>query len=342
MLNQEILQQETISIRTLPVNLKEGDIELFGHELQRKIPATIAIYLHSVIVDSNGVLLQNNKVLSESFPFPHDARIWLGRKARIGLLIKHLLSRQHNQISQHVVWITDTWSNAYFHWITDALPRLLSIRDKVTEPLIMLPAELQKEEFIIPSLRPFGYPHLFALENYKCKDFKMPSHTAPTGNYNEELINGLRSLYAEYYGAVSGEKNDDRIYVSRCNAKKRRIFNEEEVMAVIRRFGFSITCFEDYSFEQQVRIMLDTRYLIGNHGAGLTNMLFMKAGGSILELRREGDSHNNCFFALASALSLKYFYQTCNSRDCEESAYSADLIVDCKRLSANIEQMLSD
>ena len=53
------------------------------------------------------------------------------------------------------------------------------------------------------------------------------------------------------------------------------------------------------------------RYIVSNHGAGLTNMLFMKDGGSVLELRHVSDCINNCYFTLASALDLKYFYQTC-------------------------------
>src|ERR1035437_4173888 len=61
-----------------------------------------------------------------------------------------------------------------------------------------------------------------------------------------------------------------------------------------------------HPFEDQVAILSKARYVASNHGAGLTNMLFMRPGGRVLELRREGDAHNNCFFTLASALKLDY------------------------------------
>ena len=82
--------------------------------------------------------------------------------------------------------------------------------------------------------------------------------------------------------------------------------------------------------------------MISNHGGGLTNILFMKSGSSVLELRQSGDSHNNCYFSLASALYLKYYYQLCHSENPDEDAHTADLIVDCRRLRKNIEQILAN
>ena len=92
----------------------------------------------------------------------------------------------------------------------------------------------------------------------------------------------------------------------------------------------------------QMRISQDAQYLISNHGAGLTNMLFMRPGSKVLELRKKGDARNNCYFALASALDLKYFYQLCNSKRPNENAHTADLIVDCRTLKATVEQMLTN
>ena len=88
-------------------------------------------------------------------------------------------------------------------------------------------------------------------------------------------------------------------------------------------------------------MMLNAKYLISNHGAGLTNMLFMQAGTSVLELRRENDGHNNCYFAQASALNLKYYYQLCKSENDDTDTYTANLIVDPLVLEKNIKTMLN-
>src|SRR5205085_744168 len=80
---------------------------------------------------------------------------------------------------------------------------------------------------------------------------------------------------------------------------------------VLGEFGFRVAHFEDYAFAQQVALAARARHFVSNHGAGLTNMLFMRPGGSVLELRRRGERERNWFFNLANAVGLDYYYQTC-------------------------------
>lgn len=94
-------------------------------------------------------------------------------------------------------------------------------------------------------------------------------------------------------------------------------------------------------------------------------MLFMEADTAVLEFRHQGDTHNNCYFSLASALNIKYFYQTCQSdysgntcntpRELEKwsktdytlaefndwATYThSNMIVDLKKLELNLSSML--
>ncbi len=127
----------------------------------------------------------------------------------------------------------------------------------------------------------------------------------------------------------------EKIYISRRHAGKRRIVNEDEVCDVLRSFGFETICTEELSFEQQIRVCSRARYIVSNHGAGLTNTLFMKDGGNVLELRHETDRISNCYFTLSSALNLNYFYQTCAPVN-DAHPHTADLIVDPKELTDNL------
>src|SRR5688500_19312228 len=52
------------------------------------------------------------------------------------------------------------------------------------------------------------------------------------------------------------------------------------------------------SFEEQVKLLSRARYVVSNHGAGLTNMLFMRDDTKVLELRHRSDYINNCYFIL--------------------------------------------
>ena len=157
----------------------------------------------------------------------------------------------------------------------------------------------------------------------------MPSHTAPSGHYNEEIIRGVREVLLSAYGdSDQGEK----IYISRRNAAKRRIVNEDEVTRVLARFGFQTIYTEEFSFAQQVQVCSRARYIVSNHGAGLTNILFMPEAGSVLELRHREDRINNCYFTLSSALNLNYFYQTCRPGNDDPDPHMADLVVDSEEL----------
>jgi capsular polysaccharide biosynthesis protein len=315
---------------------------LFEHELTRQIPETKLLTLDNVKVSQAGILFRGFRVLPESFVLPLR-ETWTPPKARLKFLIKHSLLTRSKSVIQEAFWFTDTWSRAYFHWMTDALPRLFISRDRISDATVLVPGTYQTEEYVLSSLKPFSIRHAkFVDQDCLCKRLRLPTHTAPTGNYNEEVIRGLRSFYADFYRRAANGQPARRVYISRSQARQRRIVNESEVEAILGTYGFTTYHFEQEPFEQQVKIALEAECLISNHGAGLTNMLFMESGRSVLELREKGDAHNNCYFSLASALNLKYFYQLCDPTNENHDAHTADLIVNGQLLRHNIEQMLAD
>ena len=96
-------------------------------------------------------------------------------------------------------------------------------------------------------------------------------------------MGGLRQLYTEYYGETPNVDLPDKVYISRGKARVRRVINEREVVSILKDRGFHTVLLEDYPFEQQVKIMMNARYAVSNHGAGLTNMLFMASGSSVFD-----------------------------------------------------------
>ncbi len=61
--------------------------------------------------------------------------------------------------------------------------------------------------------------------------------------------------------------------------------------------------FEKVSFADQVRTMRACRLLVGNHGAGLTNMIFMPTGSRVIEIVQ---SFKPCFEILAHIMGHDY------------------------------------
>jgi len=342
MTNSEILYQGNKSIRNLPINFNENDINLFEHELERAIPATALRHLEDITASPDGTLFWGSKILPESFPYPHFMNTWIGYKARLKFFARHFFFGRPKKTVHDAYWITDIWSLKYFHWMTDALPRLYTIRNKTKNATLLLPGAYEKTSYVEPSLQPFCIQDIAFIHGpVHCKNLNMPTHTAPTGNYNEHIIRDLRDLFTDFYQNAQPLPTGDKIYISRAGAEKRKIANEEECVSVLAEYGFKTVYFEEHAFEQQIRIASDARYLVSNHGAGLTNMLFMKTGSHVFELRKKDDAHNNCYFALASALNLNYFYQLCSPENPGQDANTANIVVDCQLLRKNIEQMLT-
>jgi hypothetical protein len=337
-----VLLHESFSRRKLPANFSADDLVLFSHELEKLIPETTLMELQDVRVSSDGILFKRNHILPESFAFPFNMKQWR-RRSVLKFFVNNYAFRRSRRVEQDVLWIVDDWSNGYFHWLADALTRLYVMRDRLEDFVLLLPWDYETRDFVQSSLRPFGLKAVEFIardEVLRCRRLFMPTHTAPSGHYNQETIRGVRDLMLQAYGDREYRGDGERIYISRGRAPKRRIVNEDEVVEVLAEFGFQTIYAEDLSFAEQVRICSRARYLVSNHGAGLTNMLFMPAGGNLLELRHHTDCINNCYFTLSSALNLNYFYQTCQSGVDDRDPHSADLIVDATALRANLGLML--
>ena len=331
---------ETVATRKLPVNFTQGHRALFEHELQRTIPQSRLLKFENIRVSSDGLLFRGTRILPESFAFPNHLDEWKLR-SRVKFLAKNYVLRRSTTIESEALWITDYWSTGYFHWLADALSRLYTVRDRIEGLLLLLPAGYQELDYVKSSLNGFRVSNVYFIESnevLECRTLLMPSHTAPSGHYNEEIIRGVRDVLLTAYG---DSDQDRRIYISRRNASKRRIVNEDEISEILSRFGFETIHAEELSFEQQVQLCSRARYIVSNHGAGLTNMLFMPERGSVLELRHHDDRINNCYFTLASALNLSYFYQTCRPASDGPLPHTADLVVDPQEFESNLRLFLS-
>jgi hypothetical protein len=338
-----LIREGCVAVRAAPANLRADDEDVFGHERERLIPPTRLLELRGVSATPEGMLFKDASVLPESFSSPVMMQRFLARRQSVlKSFAKNRLLRRRRRIKEPCLWVTDDWSNGYFHWLADALPRLYAAREAAHSLTLLLPHGFERLEFVTSSLKLFDLrrvEYIGADEVCVCERLLLPTHTAPSGHYNEPLVRELRDFLLEGFGAARPDAAaDERLYVSRGRAPKRRLTNEREVARVVEEFGFRVVYFEEHPFEEQVRLAASAEYLVSNHGAGLTNILFMPAGGGVLELRREGERERNWFFNLASAVGVRYYYQPCAPAD--DDAHAGDLTVDTGALRRNLALML--
>ena len=331
------LRPEITVTRQRPVNLREPDADLFRHELEKTIPPTQLLRFSNVRITPEGILIKAGRILPESFAFSFLRDEWKMRSV-VKLLGRNYLFRKIRDVKEEVVWLTDAWSAGYFHWVADVLSKVFLVRDLARERAVLLPSAYARFDFVGPSLSAFDIRKIQFMgpdEVVRCETLLIPTPVAPSGHFRNDVIHGVRQQLLAQFGAGTSTTNR-RIYISRMRAPKRRISNEADILAVLHKLDFETVHAEDLPFVDQVRLFSEARYLVSNHGAGLTNMLFMRSGGSVLELRHKTDRINNCYFTLASALDLNYFYQTCDPLHRDEDAHLADLVVDTERLEQNL------
>jgi capsular polysaccharide biosynthesis protein len=77
----------------------------------------------------------------------------------------------------------------------------------------------------------------------------------------------------------------DRLFLVRPPGGSRSISNTQEVAGVLKDYGFREVVTDDLPLEEQIRLFQHARYVVGAHGAGLTNIIFRRGAPlALLEL----------------------------------------------------------
>lgn len=299
---KKILKSESVIKRSLPVNFNSGDLHLFKHELEIK---TRSIYLYQL---KNVILVDDTLISLPFFKFyPHETHLNGSFSNQIKKKYIKKITLPSRKISK-AIWITQNWTWMYFHWFTDALTRYIACKELINDHKVVLPESYKKYPFISESLDFLDISYFWYddKKNVFVKQLILPSHTAVPGNYNESYIKTLRNLFRSKL--VNSKINNRKIFISRKKANSRYLQNEKDFELILFKYGFEVHCLEDYSFLEQIKLINEASHLIGVHGGGLTNMIFTRLNVKVLEIRIKDDFENNCYFSLASALKISYFY----------------------------------
>jgi capsular polysaccharide biosynthesis protein len=236
------------------------------------------------------------------------------------------------------------WSSGYFHWTSEVLIKLVKWQDKSV--LLLLPEDYPG--FVFQSASFLGYNNIKKIpKGYGVKVSELHLYSNPdTGYYIKEEVSLLRKEVL-FRSSKTDVRDGLRIYISRSNAKLRRIVNEAEVSELLKSRGFTVLQTENLTFCEQVELFKNCKFLVAQHGAGLTNMIFMPEGSKILELHRrvdpESEFMNICYHRLSGALNHDYKVMFCEMDDtASENSIESDrqnIRIDITLLKEWLDQM---
>jgi len=196
------------------------------------------------------------------------------------------------------------WSEGYYHWFTDALPRLASLNDLPPETKILTREQL--EGFAKVSLEMLGL--LDRVRETKethlaVEDFYFLSPVGMTGCTNPESVKWLREAFLPH--AAPGDF-PAKVFIRR-EGKTRGMANKREVENLFREKGWWVIDLEKLAFAEQIAVFSRATHIVGEHGAGFTNLLWCNPGCQVLELCAN-NYLNGCYEGISLCIGLKHAF----------------------------------
>ena len=302
-----------------------------------------------VIVTRSGVLFRGLRILPGSFP-PYRHLTGRMRTIAYGSRLKRSVEALPTT-DRHLI-VHNVWSNGFYHWMTESLVKLESLRESYQDYHLLLPSHTSLSQVMAESAGYLGFDKVTWFPknaNLRVPRARFCENTLRQGHYHPERLKRVRQLIIDNAEVVAAPQ--DRIYVSRAGASRRRIVNEADVETLVAKHGFRTVRMEALSFKEQVQTMAGAQAVISIHGAGLTNTMFMAPGGKILELYKEYYPKQDvtaltrthgpsiCYRRLAAVMDLDYYIQFCRPTDTAAPVDVADLEVDLEALAQNLSAM---
>ena len=265
------------------------------------------VYLHvpsGILVNRNGCLL------SISCPEPYN----IGRSRLLGKAHPGSKVRTRHAVGSSIMH-RQALKN-YYHWFIDCLPRLFYYREALAGIKVMLPPRKGIFLDMLQWLCPPEVEVAFSQEKwqYFAHFLWLPPVSAdgagkiPVG-FQDYL---RRCLALPEASAVSPQARWG--YISRAQANRRRLLHEAVfVERCILPFGGEVVCFEQMDFHAQMQKASEMDFLVGLHGAGLTNLIAMAPPASVLEIRSFSRTMDH-YKVLAHASGVRHFTYWVESR----------------------------
>jgi capsular polysaccharide biosynthesis protein len=294
---KKIFEAYELKDRKKPLNYEEmvGRQHIVGERFEWG--PTLLYELNNAYATPYGVVYKNHQVFRPSLSEYNDSIKHLPTYIK-----KKVLNKVVKVKGTSVVFLNPFYGN-FYHFTAECLTRLFCVYDQRDTVNVIIPAD--SPDFVESYVKILGFRHIVRLavdELAHCERLLLPTQTTHVHKQHPEIIDLISARLREY-ASGNGQRYDDfkRIYVSRAKASYRRPTNEAELVKLLERYGFKIISFEDYSIEERVLFMKNVEVIMGVHGAGLTNMLFMDKGKIVFHLIHEGQ-HEDTFYNLATAM----------------------------------------
>lgn len=241
------------------------------------------------------------------------------------------------------VLLKQRWDANYGHWLIEGLPRLALIEERfnladlgfivsghhgamqeVYEASLAL-FGIRRDQIVEVGMEPIAVDRLI----YPTPMTRHAWHIAP------RCLTLLEQLAARIRADPGGR---NRLYVTRNRVARRRLLNEDEILPIVRRHGFTVVEPQTLSLYRQISLFRNAELVVGNYGAALTNIAFASGRPTLFALT--SPLMQDDFFSTLTSLKQSRYLSLHGEASEPAPDMNADFRIDVPRFLALLEALI--
>jgi len=201
----------------------------------------------------------------------------------------------------------------YYHWLFDLLPRIKIYSEiyDIKDLDYLYANKLKKWQR--QSLVPLGLEEMNIIDTQKYRHIEADEiictgHPSYFSGYVEHQSKNIpvwvvKWLRETFLCSAKKFTCNDKIFIDRSAAPLThgQFINDAEISEFLINKGFTKYRIEKLNFLEEIYLFKNASYVIGAHGAGLTNITFCEKGTKVIEIRSK--NHSNSIYSSLSAIN---------------------------------------
>ena len=249
----------------------------------------------SIIVDNKnesfGVVDRNNLLVKESISSHRTHAKHMEGKC------KHYRSTYYDE---DAVYCGGGMAIKHFgHFLVEGINRIYPIFDKKYGNCKFVFAVMGKKNipnYMFEILRLAGIPEkniIFTTKSLRFNNVYIPDEAFDWGYFSSHKMAEICGHIAD--SVKRPEKTYDKIYVSRLKTGDRHTIGENIIQNIFEKNGYKVIYPEQLPVQQQIGLVKNCSYLAGVAGTALHLALFMRPGGTVIQVKRNLELEDNFF-----------------------------------------------